>query len=78
MHVRPAAQFVKAARMFDADITVTANGRRASATSLLGLQMLGLTRGTRVTLSAEGPQAVPAVDHLIALLDRAVPSERGG
>ncbi|MCV5224713.1 HPr family phosphocarrier protein, partial [Escherichia coli] len=31
LHPRPAAQFVKEAKAFDADITVTSNGKSASA-----------------------------------------------
>lgn len=70
LHTRPAAQFVKAAKAFDADITVTANGKSASAKSLFRLQTLGLAQGTPVTISAEGPQEKEAVDHLVALLDQ--------
>lgn len=68
LHTRPAAQFVKEAKAFDADITVTSNGK--SAKSLFKLQTLGLVKGTVVTISAEGPQAQQAVDHLVALMDQ--------
>jgi phosphocarrier protein HPr len=61
---------VKEAKAFDADITVTSNGKSASAKSLFKLQTLGLVKGTVVTISAEGPQAQAAVDHLVALMDK--------
>ena len=70
LHTRPAAQFVKEAKEFDADINVTSNGKTASAKSLLKLQTLGLVKGTEITISAEGPQAKQAVDHLVALMDK--------
>ncbi|GMM88314.1 Phosphocarrier protein HPr [Vibrio sp. THAF190c] len=70
LHTRPAAQFVKEAKSFDADITVTSNGKSASAKSLFKLQTLGLVKGTVVSISAEGPQAQQAVDHLVALMDQ--------
>jgi phosphocarrier protein HPr len=70
LHTRPAAQFVKEAKGFDADITVTSNGKSASAKSLFKLQTLGLVKGTQVTISAEGPQGQQAVDHLVALMDQ--------
>lgn len=70
LHTRPAAQFVKEAKAFDADITVTSNGKSASAKSLFKLQTLGLVKGTVVTISAEGPQAKEAVEHLVALMDQ--------
>ncbi|OOE97126.1 HPr family phosphocarrier protein [Salinivibrio sp. IB643] len=68
LHTRPAAQFVKEAKSYDADITVESNGKSASAKSLFKLQTLGLTKGTKVTISAEGAQAQQAVDHLVKLM----------
>lgn len=49
LHTRPAAQFVKEAKGFTSEITVTSNGKSASAKSLFKLQTLGLTQGTVVT-----------------------------
>ncbi|OOE90948.1 phosphocarrier protein Hpr [Salinivibrio sharmensis] len=69
LHTRPAAQFVKEAKGYDAEITVESNGKSASAKSLFKLQTLGLTKGTKVTISAEGAQAQQAVDHLVKLMD---------
>ncbi len=40
-------------RNFTSEITVTSNGKSASAKSLFKLQTLGLTQGTVVTISAE-------------------------
>ena len=69
LHTRPAAQFVKEAKNFDAKITLESNGKEASATSLFKLQTLGLTKGTVVTIKAEGPQEVEAVEFLVKLMD---------
>ncbi|EPE37391.1 phosphocarrier protein [Candidatus Photodesmus katoptron] len=69
-HTRPAAQFVKEAKSFDANITVTSNGRSASAKSLFKLQTLGLVKGTELTIAAEGPQAQQAVEHLANLVNK--------
>ncbi|MFD2180297.1 HPr family phosphocarrier protein [Veronia pacifica] len=69
LHTRPAAQFVKEAKGFDAKITVESNGREASATSLFKLQTLGLTQGTVVTIKAEGAEAENAVETLVKLMD---------
>lgn len=68
LETRPAAQFVKAAKEFDADITVTSHGKSASAKSLFKLQTLRFTKGTLITVSAEGPQAKQAVDYLADFL----------
>lgn len=68
LHTRPAAQFVKEAKAFPCDITVTSNGKSSSAKSLFKLQTLGLVQGTVITISAEGEDAEKAVDHLVALV----------
>ncbi|MEX0631535.1 phosphocarrier protein Hpr [Serratia ureilytica] len=67
LHTRPAARFVKA-KGFASDITVTSNGKSASAKSLFKLQTLGLTQGTVVTISAEGEDEQKAVEHLVKLM----------
>ncbi|MDC9597106.1 phosphocarrier protein Hpr [Xenorhabdus anantnagensis] len=68
LHTRPAAQFVKEAKGFASDITLTSGGKSASAKSLFKLQTLGLTQGTVVTIAAEGEDAQQAVEHLIKLM----------
>ena len=68
LHTRPSAQFVKEAKTFNADITVTANGKSANGKSLFKLQTLGLVKGVEITISAEGAQEKEAVEHLIALI----------
>jgi len=68
LHTRPAAQFVKEAKAFNSDITVTSQGKTASAKSLFKLQTLGLTQGTVITLSAEGDDEQQAIEHLVKLM----------
>jgi len=68
LHTRPAAQFVKEAKAFASDITVSSVGKSASAKSLFKLQTLMLTQGTVITISAEGEDAEKAVEHLVALI----------
>lgn len=68
LHTRPAAEFVKEAKGFTSDITLTSNGKSASAKSLFKLQTLGLTQGTVVTISAEGEDEQKAVEHLVKLM----------
>lgn len=68
LHTRPAAQFVKEAKAFASDITVSSAGKSASAKSLFKLQTLMLTQGTVITISAEGEDAEKAVEHLVALI----------
>lgn len=68
LELSPAVQFVTAAKAFAADIVVTTNGKSVSAKSLYELQTLGLVNGTVLTISADGPQAQQAVEHLVAFI----------
>lgn len=68
LELTPAVQFVTAAKSFDADIIVATNGKSANAKTLFELQALGLVNGTLLTISAYGPQAQEAVEHLVAFI----------
>ena len=68
LHARPAADFVRAAMQFDADITVASEDREADAKSLLAVLALGARGGTTLRLSAEGPEADLALDDLAVCL----------
>ena len=64
LHARPAAQFVRTAVGFDADITVAADGREANAKSLLDILSLGAEGGSELRLTASGDDAPLALDAL--------------
>ncbi|VAY02425.1 Phosphocarrier protein HPr [Arsenophonus endosymbiont of Aleurodicus dispersus] len=68
LHTRPAAKFVKEAKNFSSEITLSYNGQSASAKSLFKLQTLGLTHGTVIMISAEGEDEYKAVEHLVKLM----------
>jgi phosphotransferase system HPr (HPr) family protein len=64
LHARPAADFVRAAMRFSADIRVTTGEREADAKSLLSVLALGAKGGTQVRLTAAGDDAEAALDAL--------------
>lgn len=64
LHARPAAQFVRTAVGFSADITVAAAGREANAKSLLDILALGAEGGSELRLTASGDDAPLALDAL--------------
>jgi phosphocarrier protein HPr len=66
LHARPAAQFVRAAMGFRAQIAVAADGREVDAKSLLSVLSLGARRGTVLRLRADGEDAAVAVGALAA------------
>jgi phosphotransferase system HPr (HPr) family protein len=65
LHARPAADFVRAAMGFEAEIVVSADGRQANAKSLMAVLALGAKGGTSLALRAEGADAEAAVERLV-------------
>ncbi|OZD55440.1 hypothetical protein CH252_06100 [Rhodococcus sp. 06-1477-1B] len=71
LHARPAATFVKAASRHDADVRIVdleTGSDEVSGRSLLALMALGVRQGSRVRVSASGPEAKAALDELEALI----------
>ena len=72
LHNRQATYFVQKANEFESNIWVESGSRKMNAKSLLGIMSLGIVTGSKVTLSAMGPDAEAAVNALDALLQRDV------
>ena len=68
IHARPASVFVQTASKFKSKVQIKAKGKRVDAESILMIMSMGLTRGTEITISAEGPDAHDAVSTLIKLV----------
>jgi phosphotransferase system HPr (HPr) family protein len=64
LHARPAAQFVRVAAGFDAEVRVRCGEREADAKSLLEVLQLEARTGTSITVSAAGPDAEDALAAL--------------
>ena len=69
LHARPATFFIQKANTYKSSIWVECGDRRANAKSLLGVLSLAIVNGTKVTLIADGPDEVEALDGLCALID---------
>jgi len=69
LHARASAKFVKLASTFDAEVTVTRDGSTVDARSIMGLMMLAAGPGCQIEIAAEGPEAKPAVDALVELVE---------
>ena len=66
LHARPAADFVRRAMGFAADVQVAAGEREVDAKSLLSVLALGAKGGTELRLTASGEDAAAALDALSA------------
>ena len=69
LHARPATFFNQKANEFKSGIWVEKDERRVNAKSLLGVLSLGITKGTTITLLADGSdekEAVAALSELVS------------
>ena len=72
LHARPATYFIQKANEFKSGIWVEKEERRVNAKSLLGVLSMGITKGTRVSIIAEGPDEEEAVKALTDMLVKEV------
>ena len=70
IHARPAAQLVKTANRFDAEITVEKDGEEIDGKSIMGLMMLAAGHGSVLTITTDGPDAGAALEAVGGLISR--------
>ena len=68
MHARAAAKFVHLAARYQSRITVSRHGRDMDGKSIMGILLLAAARGTTITISADGPDEIAAIDALCGLV----------
>ncbi len=64
LHARPAAELVKRAARFQAEIFLTKQGLEVNGKSIMGVLMLAAEQGAALTIKARGPDAAEAVHSL--------------
>lgn len=70
LHTRPGNEFVSLAKTFESQIELENEaGKKVKGTSLLKLLSLGIKKGSKITVHAEGPDADEAVEKLAHLLE---------
>ncbi len=68
LHARPATFFIQKANEFKSFITVAKDERKVNAKSLLGVLSLGIIKGTKIIITADGTDESEAIDELEALI----------
>ena len=68
LHARASARFVEVVEAHDAKALVSKDGMEVSGDSIMGLLMLGASRGTSVDVVTSGPEAEKLADALEALV----------
>ena len=69
LHARAATKLVQLAAKFPCDITVGRAGQTANAKSVMGVLLLCGSKGTRLSLEAQGDDAQRAINELGNLID---------
>ncbi|HYG21266.1 MAG TPA: HPr family phosphocarrier protein [Verrucomicrobiae bacterium] len=70
IHARPAALFVKTANRFTCDIFVEKDGEKVNGKSIMGLMMLAAGPGSKLMVTADGPDAPKALAEIESLIKR--------
>ncbi len=68
MHARPSARFVKISNRYKSEIWVEKDGEQVNGKSIMGLMMLAAGQGSKLHVTAEGPDAAQALDDLEHLI----------
>jgi len=69
LHARAAALFVQTASKFPCEIFLARDGNEVNGKSIMGVLTLAASKGTDVTLRADGPEATAALARLCELIE---------
>ena len=75
LHARPASAFVKTARRFKSDISLSARGEKVDGKSIMNVISLAAEKGTKITITAKGDDAQVAVETLVQLVNEELEGE---
>ncbi len=69
LHMRPAMKFVDVANRFESEINVSNGETSVDGKSIMQISMLAATCGTKLKVTAKGPDAQKAIDALKKLVE---------
>ncbi len=69
LHARPAAQFVKTASKFKADVFLGRNNHEVNGKSIMGVMMLAAEIGSQLTITVKGEDEHDALTALVELIE---------
>ena len=65
LHARPAGELAKLAATFKCNVNLNANGKTASAKSILGIMALGIKAKTEIEIECDGEDEEIAIKEII-------------
>ncbi len=69
LHARASAKLTQTASAYPCEVSLSRNGRRVNAKSIMGVMMLAANHGSTVTIETNGPEADAAMEALAALIN---------
>jgi phosphocarrier protein len=69
LHARASTKLTQTAAPFASQIWIERNNRRVNAKSIMGVMMLAASKGSKITLEADGEDETAAVNALVALIN---------
>jgi phosphocarrier protein HPr len=69
LHARASTKLTQVANQFLSDITITRDGKRVNAKSIMGVMMLAAAKGSVITIEANGADEAEALKALKTLIN---------
>lgn len=69
LHARASAKLTQLASGFKSEVTLSRNGRRVNAKSIMGVMMLAAAKGATISIETSGPDESEAMQALQALIN---------
>ena len=76
LHLRPAMQIADTASRFTSNVKISNGKILIDGKSIMQISMLGAPAGTKLTITAEGPDAQKAIEALKDLIEKKMFSEQ--
>ncbi len=72
LQARQAALFVQEANRYSSDVYLEKGEKKVNAKSIMGIMSLAISKGTNITISADGADEKAAVEALAQLVEQEV------
>ena len=69
LHARPASKFVQIANNYRCEIYIEKDNTKVNAKSIMGVMTLGASKGTKITIIADGLEEEKALKALSDLIE---------
>lgn len=69
LHARASTKLTQTASQYKSGISITRNGRRVDAKSIMGVMMLAASKGSIIELEASGVDETEAIEAIISLIN---------